>query len=198
MPMPLPAEGIPRGIEVGRYASERAALDAVAYLAEHDYPTENLSIVGEGVLVVHDSQGRPGLGRAFISGASSGVWLGLLTGLILGMINPNLPLSTILTLSIIVLALMVGIVRTATYALGKSRSGGVVYARRIVAQTYVLVAKSHSQQAIALLARRAGRAPEPAAPTRPVRALEDANGQPKYGRRSGDSRPGTTEERVSE
>lgn len=181
-----PEQGIPRGIEVARFDEEDQALAAVTYLAERDFPTEHLSIVGEGILVVHDSKGRPSPGQAFLAGASSGIWIGLMGGLIAALFIPQAPLSALLIATIVSASLVLGLIRMTAQASGKGRSGGVVYARRLVATTYVLVARARSRQAIALLAERdAPRGQRPPAqpdpgPQRPAPLTSD-DGSPKYG-----------------
>ncbi|MBD3690122.1 hypothetical protein H8R18_01620 [Nanchangia anserum] len=178
--------GVPRGIEIARYDDEDAALAAVTYLAEHDFPTEHISIVGEGLLMVNDSQGRPSAGQAFVAGASSGVWVGLMAGLIVALFTPKLPLSVILIGSIVSASLVVGLIRMSRQVSARGRSGGVVYARRLVATTYVLVAKARAAEAIRLLSDHAGPRP-PARTTQAPAPLTDADGRPKYGVRRGDA-----------
>lgn len=187
--------GIPRGIEVARFGEEDAAIAAITYLAERDFPTEHLAIVGEGVLIVHDAQGRPSLGRAFLTGATSGVWVGIMGGLFAAFVVPSVPLSTLLMVSIVVASLILGLIRMGVQASGKGPFGGVAYSRRLEALTYVLVARARGPEAIRLLAERDGTGVGQPAETEDVHStppssapapLTDTDGRPKYGVRRSD------------
>ncbi|MDU0967549.1 MAG: general stress protein [Actinomycetaceae bacterium] len=188
-----PEQGIPTGIEVGRYPDETQAMEAVAYLAEADFPTEHLSIVGEGILLVQDSKGRRSPGQAFVSGASQGLWIGLMAGLCAALFMPAKSLSIVLIMSIVTATLVCGFGKMIYQMTGESRSGGVVYARRIVASQYVVIARARAQEAITLLERRRNGvaprplgeadpdAPAPTEPSKPAPPLEDESGRPLYG-----------------
>lgn len=59
------------------------AQKAVDYLSDHDFPVQNVLIVGTELKQVERVTGRLTWGRVLSAGAASGAWLGLLIGLIL-------------------------------------------------------------------------------------------------------------------
>jgi hypothetical protein len=63
-----------------KYADAQKAVD---YLSDHEFPVENVLIVGTELRQVERVTGRLTWGRVLSAGAGSGAWLGLLIGLIL-------------------------------------------------------------------------------------------------------------------
>lgn len=53
-------------------------------LADAEFPVENVRVVGSGLRSVEQVTGRMTYGRAALYGAASGVWFGLLLGLLFG------------------------------------------------------------------------------------------------------------------
>jgi hypothetical protein len=62
------------------YADAQKAVD---FLSDHDFPVQNVLIVGTELKQVERVTGRLTWGRVLSAGAASGAWLGLLIGLIL-------------------------------------------------------------------------------------------------------------------
>ncbi|GIH66038.1 hypothetical protein Msi02_68550 [Microbispora siamensis] len=60
------------------YSSYDAAQRAVDVLARHDFPFEHVTIVGCDLRWEEKVLGRWGLGRALLTGAGTGGWIGLL------------------------------------------------------------------------------------------------------------------------
>lgn len=73
------------GLPVGTYDSYAAAQRAVDYLADNEFPVENLTIVGTGLRQVERVTGRLTRSRVLTAGAVGGAWWGLLIGLLLGL-----------------------------------------------------------------------------------------------------------------
>jgi hypothetical protein len=92
---------IPRGEIVASYESYAEAQSAVDTLAHGDFPVNKLSIVGSDLKSVERVMGRQSYGRAAITGALSGLWLGLFFGFFLVLITPTVSLPFIAAASLI-------------------------------------------------------------------------------------------------
>lgn len=84
-----PRPGLPRlptrptGWPVGSYEEYEQAQRAVDYLADNDFPVEDVTIVGVDLMLVERVTGRLSWGRVLGTGAASGAWFGLFVGLLL-------------------------------------------------------------------------------------------------------------------
>jgi hypothetical protein len=74
---------------VGSFATYAEAQQAVDYLADHEFPVEDVTIVGVDLMLVERVIGRLTWGRVLASGAASGVWMGLFVGALLAYFNNN-------------------------------------------------------------------------------------------------------------
>jgi hypothetical protein len=79
---------IPRGEIVASYESYGEAQSAVDTLAHGDFPVNTVSIVGSDLKSVERVVGRLSYGRAAITGALSGLWVGLFFGFFLVLLSP--------------------------------------------------------------------------------------------------------------
>lgn len=68
---------------LGIYNQYADAQKAVDFLSDHDFPVQNVLIVGTELRQVERVTGRLTWGRVLSAGAASGAWLGLLIGAIL-------------------------------------------------------------------------------------------------------------------
>ncbi|MFI5426194.1 general stress protein [Aeromicrobium sp. UC242_57] len=68
---------------LGVYDQYSDAQKAVDYLSDHEFPVQNVLIVGTELKQVERVTGRLTWGRVLSAGAASGAWLGLFIGLIL-------------------------------------------------------------------------------------------------------------------
>ncbi|HVV24981.1 MAG TPA: general stress protein [Pseudonocardiaceae bacterium] len=90
-----PRPGVPRlptrptGWPVGSYDNYEDAQRAVDYLAENDFPVEEVTIVGVDLMLVERVTGRLSWGRVLGTGAASGAWFGLFVGLLLSFFDPG-------------------------------------------------------------------------------------------------------------
>ncbi len=73
----------PRSLAVYEHYTD--AQKAVDHLSDHDFPVENVLIVGTELKQLERITGRLTWGRVIGSGAAGGAWLGLLFGLLLGL-----------------------------------------------------------------------------------------------------------------
>ncbi len=80
--MPLANPEIPRGFPIGTYPTYLKAQEAVDYLSDHEFPVENVSIVGSDLRLVENVTGRltrsKVVGATAATGATWGVFMGAL------------------------------------------------------------------------------------------------------------------------
>lgn len=75
------------GLPVGTYGSYAEAQRAVDYLSDHEFPVENLTIVGTGLRQVERVTGRLTRNKVITAGAVGGAWWGLFVGLLIGLFS---------------------------------------------------------------------------------------------------------------
>lgn len=73
----------PTGWPVGSYENYQDAQRAVDYLADSNFPVQEVTIVGVDLMLVERVLGRLSWGRVLGTGAASGAWFGLFVGLLL-------------------------------------------------------------------------------------------------------------------
>jgi hypothetical protein len=140
--------GGPHKVVLGTYSSHEAAQHAVDVLAEHKFPVEHVTIVGNGLKLEERVLGRWTLGRALLTGAGTGAWIGLLIGLIFWIVSPWAPGALI---SAVILGLVFGAVFSAiAYALHRRT---FMSTNAVVADRYdILVDAEFADEARRLLA----------------------------------------------
>lgn len=74
----------PTGWPIGSYTTYEEAQRAVDYLAEHEFPVQEVTIVGVNLMLVERITGRLTWSRILAGGAASGAWFGLFVGLLMG------------------------------------------------------------------------------------------------------------------
>lgn len=80
---------VPIGDVLGEYATYLEAQKVVDALAKADFAVKGLAIVGTELTSVEFVTGRLSYGRAALTGAASGAWLGLFVGLLLVLFSPT-------------------------------------------------------------------------------------------------------------
>jgi len=85
--VPTSSPQLPQGWPIGSYDTYRDAERAVDHLADSAFPVEGVTIVGVEPMLVERVAGRLTWGRVLGAGASTGVWFGLFTGLLLSMLS---------------------------------------------------------------------------------------------------------------
>ena len=80
---------IPDGETLATFPGYTEAQALVNSLVTHGVPAQALSIVGADVTLVERVTGKIGYGRAALSSAMSGSWLGVLAGLVFVIISPT-------------------------------------------------------------------------------------------------------------
>jgi hypothetical protein len=76
-------------MSVGRYDRYEEAQKAVDYLSDHEFPVQNLLIVGTDLKQLERVTGRLTRVRVAAGGILSGMWLGLFVGLIFALFDPQ-------------------------------------------------------------------------------------------------------------
>jgi Heat induced stress protein YflT domain len=79
----------PKGWPIGSYPTYAEAQRAVDYLSDHEFPVQQVTIVGVDLMQVERVTGRLTWPKVLAGGAATGAWLGLFIGLVLGFLNPN-------------------------------------------------------------------------------------------------------------
>ena len=80
---------IPEGQTLATFPGYPEAQELVNALVTKGVPAQALSIVGADVTLVERVTGKIGYGRAALSSAMSGSWLGVLAGLVVVIISPT-------------------------------------------------------------------------------------------------------------
>lgn len=80
---------IPEGPTLATFPGYPEAQELVNALVTKGVPAQALSIVGADVTLVERVTGKIGYGRAALSSAMSGSWLGVLAGLVVVIISPT-------------------------------------------------------------------------------------------------------------
>ncbi len=76
-------------MSLGVHDSYEEAQKAVDYLSDHEFPVQDVLIVGTDLKQLERVTGRLTQGRVIGAGALSGMWLGLFVGTILAVFDPN-------------------------------------------------------------------------------------------------------------
>jgi hypothetical protein len=76
-------------MSLGRFDKYEDAQKAVDYLSDHEFPVQNVLIVGTGLKQLERVTGRLTRGRAALGGLISGAWLGLFVGFIFALLDTS-------------------------------------------------------------------------------------------------------------
>ncbi|WP_285726012.1 general stress protein [Psychromicrobium xiongbiense] len=143
---------VPQGDTVGSYTSYLDAQKAVDYLADQQFPVEQVSIVGNDLKMVERVTGRLSYPRVALSGAFTGAWFGLFVGVVLSMFGSN-PGESIVSIPVAMLLgacfwMLFGIV---SYAAQRGKRDFTSTSQVIASSYDVLVGREVSGQARQLL-----------------------------------------------
>jgi hypothetical protein len=75
----------PTGWPIGSYDTYEQAQRAVDFLADRDFPVQDITIVGVEPMLVERVAGKLSWGRVLGAAAASGAWFGLFVGILLSM-----------------------------------------------------------------------------------------------------------------
>src|SRR4051794_31292133 len=82
-----------------KYADAQKAVD---YLSDNEFPVENVLIVGTELKQVERVTGRLTWSRVLMAGAGSGVWFGLLIGLLISLFSDGSSFGAVLLGGIVI------------------------------------------------------------------------------------------------
>jgi hypothetical protein len=111
--------GLPTGQSIAVYDSYADAQRAVDYLADQQFPVQQLAIVGTDLKQIERVTGRLTWGKVLLGGLAGGAWIGLLIGLLFALFTPE---STVRIL--IFSVIWAAIFGAALAAMGYAFSGG--------------------------------------------------------------------------
>ncbi|WP_188669181.1 general stress protein, partial [Tersicoccus solisilvae] len=107
---------LPDGETVGRYGSYLDAQKAVDYLADHDFPVQHVSIVGNDLKSVEVVTGKLSYPRVALSGAASGAMFGLFIGFLFSLFGGSGGLAALIP-SVLIGAVFWMIIGVISYAM---------------------------------------------------------------------------------
>lgn len=87
---------LPEGWPIGSYDNYKEAQRAVDYLADNEFPVQDVTIVGVEPMIVERVSARLTWRRVLTTGAASGAWFGLFVGLLLSFFSTTAGLAPIL------------------------------------------------------------------------------------------------------
>ena len=150
---------LPRGETLATFDAYASAQKLINSLVSEGVPFRSLSIVGTDVNLVERVTGKIGYGRAALSSAMSGSWLGVLAGLVFVIVSPTDVITPIVAGGIIGagIGMVVGMV---LFTLAGSNRRSYRSMQHIIAQSYRVVVEpeAHQQALAAMKASQAGSA----------------------------------------
>ncbi len=140
---------------LGVYDDYAEAQRAVDFLSDNEFPVENCLIVGTDLKQLERVTGRLTTGRVALGGFLSGVWLGVLIGLVLSIFGTEDTLATILSTAL--LGGLFGLVYALVgYAATRGRRDFSSVSMTVATRYEVLVEHKHAAKARELLATMPG------------------------------------------
>ena len=176
---------MPQGEEVASFATYPEAQRAVDALSDQGFPVQHLAIIGTDLRQVERITGRMSWGRAAMSGAMNGLWIGMFFGIIMSMAGSSGPRLNFW--ACVLLGVLWGIVfQLFSYALTRGRRDFTSISQ-VVASRYSIIAAREVREAAQALAdvpgnlSRGGEAQRRSQERR--RAREETSGPTAFGSR---------------
>ena len=140
---------------LGVYDDYAEAQKAVDFLSDNEFPVENCLIVGTDLKQLERVTGRLTTGRVALGGFLSGVWLGLLIGLVFSIFSTESVLPLILSTAL--LGGLFGLIYALVgYAATRGRRDFSSVSVTVATRYEVLVEHKHAARARELLASMPG------------------------------------------
>ncbi|MGB3413155.1 MAG: general stress protein [Microbacteriaceae bacterium] len=176
---------LPQGEEIVKFDDYEAAQQAITKLAQADFPVKAAMIVGEGLKSIERVTGKLNYARVALSGASTGIWLGLFFALVTVVIDP-----VNISGNLVIAALLVGtgvgaMIAVVFYSLNKRRREYTSVMQMVASSYSVQVSPEYAGKARTILAVSA---PKPPLPKTVVTDSEEAPEVPQR-RESDQNRP---------
>lgn len=176
---------MPQGEEVASFATYPEAQRAVDALSDQGFPVQHLAIIGTDLRQVERITGRMSWGRAAMSGAMNGLWIGMFFGIIMSVAGSSGPRLSFW--ACVLLGVLWGIVfQLFSYALTRGRRDFTSISQ-VVASRYSIIAAREVREAAQALAdvpgnlSRGGEAQRRSQERR--RAREETSGPTAFGSR---------------
>jgi hypothetical protein len=139
-------------MSLGVHDSYEEAQKAVDYLSDHEFPVEDVLIVGTDLKQLERVTGRLTRGRAIGAGALSGVWLGLFVGTIFALFDPS-GFNVVAVAGTVAFGALFGAVWAMVgYALTRGKRDFTSVSQVVAAKYEVLCEHKHAQRGRELLA----------------------------------------------
>jgi len=140
---------------LGVYDDYAAAQKAVDFLSDHDFPVENCLIVGTDLKQLERVTGRLTTGRVALGGLLTGVWFGLLIGLLFSLFTTGNVLAIVLSTAL--LSGLFGLIWALVgYAATRGRRDFSSVTLTVATRYEVLVEHKHAAKARELIASMPG------------------------------------------
>lgn len=143
---------IPRGPVLGRYSDYQDAQKVVDFLADNDFPVNNVSIIGNDLKLVERVSGKLTYPKVALQGAMQGAMMGLFFGLIMMLFSPpGANIATVMLAALLIGAVMWMIFGIIQYALRRGKRDFASTRQVLPASWDVIVNPQVAGQAQALL-----------------------------------------------
>jgi hypothetical protein len=140
-------------MSLGVYDKYEDAQHAVDYLSDHDFPVQNVLIVGTDLKQLERVTGRLTRGRIAVGGALSGAWLGFFVGMIFALFNTS-GFNVAQVLATVMFGALFGLIwALITYAITGGRRDFTSVTQVVATRYEVLVEHKHIAAARELLAQ---------------------------------------------
>lgn len=144
---------LPTGFAVAAYPTYAQASAAVEYLVQHDFPVQNVTIVGSDLQLVERVTGKLTLGKVVAGTAASGAWMGLFFGLIMTLFAETKTQLPVILFAVAAGAVFGSVLGLVGYRITKGRKD-FTSASQVVARRYNLLCEPRmAEQARNLLAQ---------------------------------------------
>ncbi|MDY6212931.1 MAG: general stress protein [Schaalia hyovaginalis] len=169
---------MPSGTEVASYRTYAEAQGAVDYLADREFDVKSITIVGTDLHLVERVTGRLTMGRAALSGASSGALWGAFMGLMMSFAAPSRSALLWVMFGVAGGALAGIVMSGLLYAMTGGRRD-FTSSSQVVASRYAVLASADVDRAFQMLQKTPGNQMRP----RPARVRPEEEGPTEYGSR---------------
>lgn len=140
-------------MSLGVHDTYEEAQKAVDYLSDHEFPVQDVMIVGTDLKQVERVTGRLTQGRVLGAGALSGMWLGLFVGTIFALFDPS-GFNIVSIISTVLFGAVFGMVWAwFGYRLTRGQRDFTSVSQVVAAKYEVLVEHKHVTRGRELLAR---------------------------------------------
>jgi hypothetical protein len=156
-----PALSIPTGHSLGEFSNYQDAAALVERLLAGDFVPNKISVIGKDPVLVERVRSRLGYGRVALSGAITGLWLGILIALLVGAGLQTTPDGQINYVPqefgavVIVAAGIAMLFNILRFSFSKQKRGFLSSQLSIAARYEVIVPQEDAAQATQILSTRA-------------------------------------------